>query len=137
MAGVNPTARKAVSVLIPARNEEHGIAECVESVLESSHVELEVIVLDDHSTDRTADIVRSIAARDARLRLEPAPPLPDGWCGKPAACFALSRLAKFTVLLSGRAGVGGPYDWWRRFRSWLRGERFDPSHDRPARGNRP
>jgi len=61
-------------------------------------VEIEVIVLDDHSTDRTAETVRAIAARDKRVRLETAPPLPDGWCGKQAACFALSRLARHDIL---------------------------------------
>jgi hypothetical protein len=86
-----------ISVLIPARNEELGVAACVESVLASRHVELEVIVLDDHSTDRTADIVREIAANDSRLRLEMAPALPVGWCGKQAACFALSKHARHDV----------------------------------------
>ncbi|MBN9119270.1 MAG: glycosyltransferase [Planctomycetes bacterium] len=87
-----------VSVLIPARNEELGIEACVRSVLASRYVELEVIVLDDASTDRTAEIVRAVAAEDARLRLEPAPPLPEGWCGKQHACFALSKLARFDTL---------------------------------------
>jgi hypothetical protein len=86
-----------ISVLIPARNEELGIMACVESVLASRHVELEVIVLDDHSTDRTVEIVREITAKDSRLRLETAPPLPDGWCGKQHACFVLSKLAKHDV----------------------------------------
>ncbi|HVL12100.1 MAG TPA: lysophospholipid acyltransferase family protein [Gemmata sp.] len=36
--------------------------------------------------------------------------------------------AKFTLLLSGKSGVGGPYDWWRRLKALLRGEKFDPSH---------
>jgi hypothetical protein len=84
-----------ISILIPARNEEVGIAACVRSVLASRHVELEVIVLDDASTDRTAEVVRAIAAEDPRVRLEPAPPLPDGWSGKQHACFALSKLAKY------------------------------------------
>lgn len=86
-----------VSVLVPARNEELGIAACVESVLASRHVEIEVIVLDDHSTDRTAEIVREIAARDSRVRLESAPPLPDGWCGKQHACYTLSKFARHDV----------------------------------------
>jgi hypothetical protein len=84
-----------ISVLIPTRNEEAGIATCVRSVLASTNVELEVIVLDDASTDRTADVVRAIVAEEARVRLEPAPPLPPGWCGKQHACFALSKLARF------------------------------------------
>jgi len=88
----------AISVLIPARNEELGIAACVEAVLASRNVKLEVIVLDDHSTDRTAELVREIASRDSRVRLESAPSLPDGWCGKQHACFVLAKLARRDVL---------------------------------------
>jgi glycosyltransferase involved in cell wall biosynthesis len=88
----------SISVLIPARNEELGIEACVRSVLASQHVELELIVLDDASTDRTAEIVRAIAAEDSRVRLETAPPLPAGWCGKQHACFALSKLARCDTL---------------------------------------
>jgi len=62
-------------------------------------VELEVVVLDDHSEDRTAEIVRGIAARDPRVRLEGAPPLPAGWCGKQHACAALARHARHGRLL--------------------------------------
>src|SRR5205814_3601668 len=71
--GVSPPS---VSVLIPARNEEAAIGACVESVLASEGVGLEVIVLDDHSEDRTAEIVREMARKDSRARLETAPPLP-------------------------------------------------------------
>lgn len=96
--GADAARLPAVSVLIPARNEELGIAACVESVLASRQVELEVIVLDDHSTDRTAEIVREMATKDSRLRIESAPPLPEGWCGKQAACFTLSKLARHNLL---------------------------------------
>jgi hypothetical protein len=82
-----------LSVLIPARNEESAIAAALESVLESRGVDLEVVVLDDHSEDRTAAIVSDFAARDARVRLEAAPELPVGWCGKQHACYTLSKLA--------------------------------------------
>lgn len=88
----------AISVLIPARNEEASIGACVESVLASADVDLEVIVLDDHSADRTAEVVREMGRKDARVRVEPAPPLPDGWCGKQHACFALSKLARHPLL---------------------------------------
>ena len=94
----NASSLPPISVLIPARNEELGIEACVRSVLDSQHIEFEVIVLDDASTDRTAEIVRAIAAEDPWLRLETAPPLPDGWCGKQHACFALSKLARFDTL---------------------------------------
>lgn len=87
-----------ISVLIPARNEERSIAASVEAALANVGVELEVVVLDDHSTDRTAEIVRAIAARDSRVRLEPAPPLPDEWCGKQFACYTLAQVARYPVL---------------------------------------
>jgi hypothetical protein len=91
-------SRPGVSVLIPARNEEGSIAACVESVLATDGVELEVIVLDDHSTDHTADVVREIAAKDGRVRVEAAPELPAGWCGKQHACYVLSGLARHPLL---------------------------------------
>ena len=111
--------RPRVSVLIPARNEEHGIAACVESILASCHVELEVIVLDDHSTDRTGEIVREIAVKDPRVRLEMAPPLPAGWCGKQAACYTLSRLARFDQLAFLDADVRLEPDALARMASFL------------------
>lgn len=86
-----------VSVLIPARDEEQGIAGCIESVLMSWGCEIEVIVLDDASTDRTAAIVAEIAARDARVRLVHAPALPVGWNGKQHACWNLAQSARHDV----------------------------------------
>lgn len=88
-----------VSVLIPARNEERNIGPALNAVTASEHVVLEVIVLDDHSEDRTAEIVRNIGATDSRVRLETAPPLPDGWCGKQHACAVLSGIATQDILV--------------------------------------
>lgn len=88
----------AVSVLIPARDEERSIGGAVEAVLASRGVELEVVVLDDGSRDRTARIVRDLAARDPRVRLETAPPLAAGWCGKQHACAVLASHARHDVL---------------------------------------
>lgn len=83
----------SISVLIPARNEENAIQEAVESVLRSTGVALEVIVMDDSSTDRTGDIVRQLAARDARVRLMQGDSLPPGWNGKQYACWRLAQSA--------------------------------------------
>ena len=88
----------AVSVLIPARNEERAIAAAVESVLASRDVVLEVIVLDDHSEDGTARAVAELSRRDPRVRLATAPPLPAGWCGKQHACQNLAQLARYPLL---------------------------------------
>ena len=93
LAPAGPPPR--VSVLIPARNEAAGIGECLRGVLASDGVELEVIVLDDASTDGTADAARAV---DEGVRVEPAPPLPPGWAGKQHACFALSKLASHDLL---------------------------------------
>jgi hypothetical protein len=84
---------RAVSVLIPARNEERSIAAAVESALASKGVELEVLVLDDHSDDATADRVKEIARREPRVRLLAGAPLPPGWCGKQFACSQLALAA--------------------------------------------
>lgn len=92
------TGRPAVSVLIPARDEEAVIGAAVEAALASRGVDLEVVVLDDGSRDRTAEIVAGIAARDPRVRLETAPPLAPGWCGKQHACATLARRARRPVL---------------------------------------
>jgi hypothetical protein len=88
----------AVSVLIPARNEERGIVAAVEGALASRGVAVEVVVLDDHSEDATADLVRAVAERDARVRLLSAPALPDGWCGKQHACHVLGAAARYPLL---------------------------------------
>jgi hypothetical protein len=92
-------SRAGCSVLIPARNEESNIGAAVSSVLQSGHVDLEVIVLDDGSTDRTAEIVAAIAQADPRVRLETSDPLPAGWCGKNFACHQLARLARHPLLI--------------------------------------
>ena len=89
----------AVSVLIPARNEADSIQAAIAAVLASPDVILEVIVLDDHSSDATASIVRHLAVSDPRLHLVSAPPLPPGWCGKQHACALLARLATHPLLL--------------------------------------
>jgi glycosyltransferase involved in cell wall biosynthesis len=87
-----------VSVLIPARNEESSIVAAVESVLASTGVDLQLVVLDDASVDRTGELVKSIAARDGRVTLHAAPPLPAGWNGKQNACAALATFATHEVL---------------------------------------
>ena len=100
-----PTARgplstgEAVSVLIPARNEASNIRATLEAVLANHDCTFEIVVLNDHSTDRTAAIVSEFVQRDSRVRLETVPPLPAGWCGKQHACHALAKLAHHPLLV--------------------------------------
>ena len=86
-----------IAILIPARNEEASIAAAIESVLASRGVDLELIVLDDGSTDRTAEIVREAAENDPRVHLELAPELPEGWNGKQHACWTLASMTEREV----------------------------------------
>ena len=58
-----------VTVIVPARNEERFIARCLDSILEQDEPNLQVVVVDGASTDRTAEIVRSYSGRDARVEL--------------------------------------------------------------------
>jgi glycosyltransferase involved in cell wall biosynthesis len=96
--GVGSLHLPGLSVLIPARDEEEGIAAAVESVLASTGVNFEVIVMDDGSVDQTADIVEAIAKKDSRVRLESTQTLPIGWNGKQHACWALAHAARHELL---------------------------------------
>ena len=86
-----------ISVLIPARNEEANIGDATAAILASQGVDLELIVLDDASTDRTPAILAAIT--DPRLRVAAAPPLPPGWSGKQHACHALGTLARHDLMV--------------------------------------
>lgn len=85
-----------VSVIIPARNEELNLRGCVESALAQDHPNLEVIVQDDASTDRTGEILAQLAAQDARIVALKGggEALPEGWFGKPWALQRAQRAAK-------------------------------------------
>ena len=87
----------ALSVLIPARNEAANIGAATAAILASQGVAVELIVLDDGSTDATPQILAAIA--DPRLRLATGTPLPPGWSGKQHACAALARLASHDLLV--------------------------------------
>ena len=88
-----------VSLLVPARNEEAHIEMCVRSLVGQHYERLEVLVLDDRSSDATATIVQRISdalpsAQKGRLRLLHGEPLPPGWVGKNFACHQLSQHAQ-------------------------------------------
>ena len=88
-----------VSVLVPARDEAAAIGGLLDSVLASTGVDLELVVLDDDSRDGTADLVAARAASDGRVRILRGAPLPPGWCGKQHACWQLAAAARHDILL--------------------------------------
>lgn len=86
-----------ISLLIPARDEERGIARCVAGALAQRYPRLEVLVLDDGSTDGTAAALAAFT--DPRLRVLRGGPLPPGWVGKCNACQQLAVAARGEWLL--------------------------------------
>jgi len=74
------------SAVVPARDEEARIENTVRHLLAQCGVEVEVIVVDDRSTDRTSEILRRLAEEDSRVRVKRVDVLPDGWLGKCHAC---------------------------------------------------
>ncbi|MBI2665510.1 glycosyltransferase [Candidatus Woesearchaeota archaeon] len=94
-----PKQQPSVSILIPARNEEKNIASCLTSVLSQNYSDYEVIVCDDHSQDRTAEIIKSFQNSYPKLTLISGKPLPEGWTGKTWACQQLGLQAKGELLL--------------------------------------
>jgi chlorobactene glucosyltransferase len=85
-----------VSVLVPARNEEATIAACLRSLLRQDYPNLEIVVLNDGSTDATPRLVRDLGG--PLVQLLAGAPLPAGWTGKNWACHQLSRAARGDLL---------------------------------------
>ncbi|HEX2778437.1 MAG TPA: glycosyltransferase family 2 protein [Gemmatimonadaceae bacterium] len=94
-----PADEPLVSLIVPARDEEHNIERCLRSALAARYPRLEVILVDDHSRDATAAIAERIAASDSRLRIVRALDLPAGWFGKPWACLTGAGAARGEIFL--------------------------------------
>ena len=77
-----------VSVIVPARNEQDCIEKCLSSILEQTYPNLEVIVVNDNSTDQTAELIAKIAVRYPVLKIvNITSPLVEGWLGKTNALW--------------------------------------------------
>lgn len=94
-----------VSVLIPMRNEAQGIAQTVQSLLAQDYPNLEILLLDDNSSDNCAALAKTAANNDLRLRVFSGLSLPPGWLGKTWACHQLSKQARGNYLLFTDADV--------------------------------
>ena len=87
--------RPEVSIIIPARNEEASLASCLESLIGQTRVAFEIIVVNDHSSDRTSAIANSFP----NVKVMDAPTLPPGWTGKNNAMIAGAAEARGEWLL--------------------------------------
>jgi glycosyltransferase involved in cell wall biosynthesis len=91
------TQRATVAVIIPARNEEACLGDCLQSLVAQSGLAFEIIVVDDHSIDRTREIASSFSKE--QVRVIEAGPLPQGWTGKNNAVTTGARQARSEWLL--------------------------------------
>ena len=82
--------RPRISVVIAARNEELDLPDTLDCLLAQNYPDLEILVVEDSSTDRTREV---IDARAPRVRRVNPPPLPPGWVGKNWACWNGARAA--------------------------------------------
>lgn len=101
----DPTATAAgepLAVLLPVRDEEDDVVPCVTALLAAADRwpgPVRVLVLDDGSTDRTAERLARVARGDDRVEVLPGAALPPGWLGKPWACHQLAQAAADARLL--------------------------------------
>jgi len=93
-----PASGPLVSVIVPARNESETITTVLGSILATTYQPIELLVVDDRSSDDTAAVIERLAADD-RLRLIRGEELPEGWYGKPWACFQGYRQSRGEILL--------------------------------------
>ncbi len=99
-------ASVSISVLIPARNEADVIGKTVQAVLSQQiDAKLELLILDDHSTDGTRQQALAAADGDSRLRIIKGGTLPAGWLGKTWACQQLGQAAAGDILVFADADV--------------------------------
>lgn len=91
-------ADPSISAIVPARDEQAVIAACVEALAGQPQI-AQILVVDDHSTDRTAEIVRGLLPVIPQLKLLEAGPLPDGWAGKNNAAWTGAHQAAGEWLL--------------------------------------
>ncbi|MGD8278340.1 MAG: glycosyltransferase family 2 protein, partial [Gemmatimonadota bacterium] len=88
------------SIIVPARNEAPNLGTCVGTLLASAYPAFEILIVDDRSSDGTADIARELARSNPdRIRFIEGRALPDGWVGKCWACWQGYREARGDVLV--------------------------------------
>jgi len=83
-----------ISVLIPARNEEDNIGKCLMSLVDQDYRNIEILVLDDNSTDDTSKVIKRISKTHKNIKFLKGKTLPKGWTGKNYACHQLFKESK-------------------------------------------
>ncbi|HPP54368.1 MAG TPA: glycosyltransferase [Thermoguttaceae bacterium] len=120
-----PPKRPTLSILIPACNEEETLGPAVRRLLEEDYPRLEIVLIDDRSTDRTGELVDRLAAQDRRIRPMHIHQLPDGWLGKVHALWQGFQQSQGEWVLLMDADVHLRPGTLRRIVAWAEMERLD------------
>ena len=91
---INKTLQPLVSVLVPLRNEERNVDGLISSLKSLTYPHLEILLLDDGSTDQTLSLLQDKTLGDSRFKILIGRELPEGWAGKVHACHQLQEKAK-------------------------------------------
>ncbi|MGI8860222.1 MAG: glycosyltransferase [Rubrobacteraceae bacterium] len=109
-----PSGFPRLSVVVPARNEEDGLEVSLGSMLAQDYPALEVVLVDDRSSDGTGRVMERVAAGRENVRVVHVEGLPEGWLGKNHAAYAGAALASGEWLLFTDADVRFRRDAVRR-----------------------
>ncbi len=114
-----------VSIIVPARNEERFIEQCLHTLLRQDYNNIEVILVDDQSSDRTGEMADRLAQQDDRLRVIQGTDTPEGWFGKPWAVQQGVNVASGEYLLFTDADVFHEPTALRRSMDYAQQENLD------------
>ena len=114
-----------VSVVVPARDEEADIEQCLRSLLASDYPRLELIAVNDRSADQTGSIINRIADQDSRVQPVHIETLPDGWLGKNHALQTGADMAQGEYLLFTDGDIVFAPDCLKRAVSFMRESKVD------------
>ena len=88
-----------VSIILPARNEEEFLPDCLNTLINQDYSNYEIIVIDDSSEDKTGEIIEKYAKQNSKVIHVRAKPKPEGWMGKNWACIEGYKKATGSLLL--------------------------------------
>ena len=120
-----PSSWPTLSVVVPARDEAHTIDPAVASLLAQDYPNLQVVLVDDRSTDETGTVIDRLAAKDSRVAAVHVRELPDGWLGKVHALQRGVERASGDFVLFTDADIHFAPGVLRRAIAWSEAERLD------------
>ena len=124
-ATFSPQDFPKVSVVFAARDEEQYIGDCLQSLRKQTYENLEVVVVNDRSTDRTPQIIDDLVAQDSRIQGLHIQELPQGWLGKNHALWQGAKLATGSHLLFTDGDVVFEPNAILESMQWLEGNNLD------------